>query len=145
MSNTTINKEIEFTSPTILVRVTETYKHGMTPEQVYDCTRWAWVASLEHAKKCRLVLAVFGNKVVGAFRPMRWDICNKFTPPIFKTEEQIQADIRDERIAFEGNVADKATWDKFVGKAILMGSTGNPIEYVGEALRQVNHRLLKLD
>ena len=122
----------EFTSPTHAVRITETYRPGMTTAQIYDCARWAWDADLKRASRCQLVLAVYGGRVVGAFKPERWDVATNINPPRGKSADVIKQDIKEGRVAFEG--VDVSQSSPFVGRSFTMGQ--NPIKYEGEVPRK---------
>ena len=126
----------EFTSPTLVVRITETYRPGMTTAQICDCARWAWAADLKRASSCKLVLAVYKGEVVGAFEPSKCDFAANIKPPKGKDANLVAKDIKEGRVAFEG--VDVSQSSPFVGRKITMGQ--NPILYCGEKPRQVNHR-----
>lgn len=131
MANTGLICESEFSQPTLFVRLSETYRPDMTPDQVYDCVRWAWDAKLTRVSQCMLVLGVFVRRVVGAFLPERWDFASNITPPANKSNQTVADDIANGRVAFTGKIADDCTWKRFVGREVQMGR--NPIHYVGEA------------
>lgn len=116
----------EFTSPTLVVRITETYQPGMSAVQMYDCARWAWKANLARASNCGLVLAVYKGQVVGAYRPTKWDVAANVTPPRGKSANQIAQDVKEKRVAFEGVDISKSS--PFVGCNIVMWQ--NPIRYL---------------
>ena len=126
----------EFTSPTLVVRITETYRPGMTTAQICDCARWAWDADLEHASSCKLVLAVYKGEVVGAFEPSKCDFAANIKPPKGKDANLVAKDIKEGRVAFEGVDISRAS--PFVGRKIVMGQS--PIQYFGETPKKINHR-----
>ena len=92
----------EFTSPTLVVRITETYRPGMTTAQICDCARWAWDADLGRASNCKLVLAVYKGEVLGALEPSKCDFAANIKPPKGKAANLVAKDIKEGLVAFEG-------------------------------------------
>ncbi len=107
----------------VLVRVTKTYKPTMTKREVYDIARWAWWRmSISRASQCDYVFAVARDesgkgRIVGVFRPTKWGRVGKITPP--KNNPNVKNDLAEGvRVAFEGAIADDATWAKYVGRSV---------------------------
>lgn len=116
----------KFITATLVVRVDKTYRSGMSAAQAYDCARWAWKANLARASNCGLVLAVYKGKVIGAYRPTKWDVAVNIKPPQGKSAKQIAQDVKEKRVAFEGVDISKSS--PFVGRNIVMWQ--NPIRYL---------------
>lgn len=104
----------------VLVRVSETYKPTMTEKEVYEIARWAWWRmSIPRASQSDYVFAVARDelgkgRIVGVFLPSKWGRVGQITPP--KNNPDVKNDLAEGvRVAFEGDVADDATWAKYVG------------------------------
>ena len=61
---------LEITEPTLILSISVLYP-DIEPD-IYEVTRYAWTVNGSRVKQYNLVLARWGNMVVGAFRPRKW-------------------------------------------------------------------------
>jgi len=91
---------------------------------IYDSVRAAWRIDVERARTHRLVLAVAGGLVRGAFRPSEW-------LPATAENFPFRGDMPG-RWGFVGEPAEQSVWDHYVGKAMPAGfaHSQNPIRFI---------------
>jgi hypothetical protein len=89
---------------------------------IYGAVRWAWIASLERARRADYVLAVLtgsGGKVIGVFKPNKW---YKATAENDRKYEHFLneggSDENEKRIAFQGVEANNDVKNYYLNKCI---------------------------
>ena len=98
-------EDVIFDEPTILLKIGQRYKEGMTPEEIYRETKDAWTIRLERVKdKIGIACAVDGGVIKGVFKVEDWSYC-----PNTDGKRKVQ---------FEGKVAPKEIWDKYIGQSV---------------------------
>ena len=111
--------------PSLLIRINEQYRYGMTPIDLYDATRGVWRIG-ERREKAELALAVFEGVVQEVYAIRSWHPAGT----TFSTRGDLTCSGRWE---FIGNVADARTRSKYylksVRKEFAQGSQ-NPIRYL---------------
>ena len=115
----------EVTEPSLLIRINDQYRYGMTPIDLYDATRGVWRIG-EKREKAELALAVFEGVVQEVYAIRSWHPAGS----TFSTRGDLT---RNGRWEFVGNVADVSTRKKYylksVRKEFAQGSQ-NPIRYL---------------
>ena len=95
----------DFDELTILLKINERYRDGMSPEEIYDKTKDAWTIRLERVKgKVGLACAVDGGVIKGVFKVDDWSYYPHKGPR--------------RKIQFKGKPAPPEIWDKYIGKSV---------------------------
>ena len=103
----------DFDELTILLKISERYRDGMSPEEIYRETKDAWTIRLERVKgKVGLACAVVGGVIKGVFKVDDWSYYPHKGPR--------------RKIQFKGKSAPPEIWDKYIGKSV--GGHWNPGE-----------------
>jgi len=124
----------DFTEPTMIICINRTFEDKNchpTAEEIYDATRWQWRVSLDHASRCKLVLARYQSEIVEAYRVDNWDISDNIPPPRTRPDQRPERTRR----AFVGHVAEIGIRNAFVGHSVHQLLSDNPrkeIRYFGE-------------
>lgn len=118
-------EEVRVTEPSLLIRINEQYRYGMSPVDLYDATRGVWRVG-ERREKAELALAVFEGVVQEVYRIQSWHPAGA----TFSTRGDLACTGRWE---FVGNVAEakvrKKYYLKSVRKEFAQGNQ-NPIRYL---------------
>ncbi len=89
---------LEIREPLIMISIGRTYRGAGT--DVYDAVRKSWKIDVNKAKHYNLVLARYRDRIVGAYRPDRWEPA------------------REGRWQFVGQPARLSIWDFYVKKRV---------------------------
>ena len=63
----------EASGPSVVIRVSKSYKPGMTPADLYEISRGAWALNIEHARKAELAYVAFKGKVLEVYEIGKWE------------------------------------------------------------------------
>ena len=110
----------------ILININKSFRYGMSPVELYDATRSAWVVGTKREKPT-LAFAVYQGIVQEVYQIAHW-FPNNTTLNSRKTPDE---DRRDERWEFVGRIADNSTRTRYLYNDVsdCMGPR-NPINYV---------------
>lgn len=119
-------KKVDIKEAAILININKSFRYGMSPVELYDATRSAWVVGRERTKPS-LAFAVYQGIVQEVYKIAHW-FPNSTTLNSRKTRDE---DPRDERWEFVGQIADNPTRNRY-RYADVSGYIGprNPINYV---------------
>lgn len=119
-------KKIAIREPAILININKSFRYGMSPMELYDATRSAWVVS-SNREKPLLALVVYQGIVQEVYKIAYW-FPNNTTLNSRKTAAEDQ---RDERWEFVGQIADDTIRKRYRYNDVsgYMGPR-NPINYV---------------
>jgi hypothetical protein len=116
----------------LLIRINQLYRHGMSPEELYEVTRGVWKIGAKR-NLVRHVLALYEGVVKEVYEVKRWEPAN-WKAYRFRAEELKAREKRDAgRWQFEGLVAHEPIRGKYLGKDVskyLAKGGQNPIQYV---------------
>jgi hypothetical protein len=126
IENTPLSKFIEVISePVIAININQTFRPGMSTEDLYDFTRGIWRLSLETAERAKYAFSVYGGVVKEVFEIDQWHpagttsyMNQRFIDPILKN-----------RFEFVGHVASAGIRDKYIEKMLPQRHGQNPIRY----------------
>jgi hypothetical protein len=120
------SEEIEIEEPAILININKTFHYGISPIELYDATRSAWVVG-KNRDEAQFAFAVYEHIVQEVYEIKSWFPNNS----TFNTRKNEISDPREDRWEFVGNLADESIRLKYkyknVGKFI---GPRNPINYV---------------
>lgn len=63
----------EASGPSVIIRVSKSYKPGMTPSELYEISRGSWALNIEHARKAVLAYVAFKGKVLEVYEIREWE------------------------------------------------------------------------
>lgn len=121
-------KTVRITEPSVLIRINRAYRFGITPAELYDATRSAWVVG-EKREVVELAFAVFKGVIREVYRVTHWFPAGS----TFNTRLNGRAVRRSRRWEFVGVVAEDGVRDKYLGRYVgdlLKPGNQNPIAYV---------------
>jgi len=67
-------KELISNEPLLLIKINDTYRKGMSLNEVYEITRKFWKIKIQRAEKCSFILGVANGIVRGVFDPKTFGI-----------------------------------------------------------------------
>lgn len=116
-------KQIE--EPVIAININQTYRHGISTGELYDCTRGIWRLDRDRAEKAHYAFAVYQGVVKEVYEINQWH-------PELSTEykcRQPEHTKLKNRYEFVGKVAEDSIRDKYIGKQMPEMHAQNPIRY----------------
>lgn len=115
--------------PSLLIRVTKLYRHGMTPEELYEITRGVWKVG-ERRNAATYAMAVFDGIVREIYAIQRWHPAGTTSAE----SRRLTAEDCDGRWEFVGAPAEEPIRSKYLNRSVRayfgMGKQ-NPVLYVG--------------
>jgi hypothetical protein len=124
-------RRANITEPSILVRINQRFRFGMSEMELYDATRGIWSVSPERAEKAEYAFPVYQGVIREAYRIARWLPAGS----TLSTREDRDDFAGSERWEFVGTLATesirKKYINKYVGHLLPFGFQG-PIRYLNE-------------
>jgi hypothetical protein len=120
--------EVHITEPTILIRINQMYRHTMTPIELYEATRGAWVIG-PNRNRAKYAFAVYEGIVREVYQIQGWFPCG--STEMFTRHYAIEDDPR--RWEFVGRIANPGVRNKYVYRSVAHyypKPSQNPITYV---------------
>jgi hypothetical protein len=115
--------------PSILFRITKSYRPGMPAAALYEAVRGVWKLS-ERRNGARYAMAVYGGKVVEVFVVDRWQRAGSSE---YSSRDLSSVDFED-RWEFVGSVAPATIRNKYIGADVgsyFPAGGRNPVAYAG--------------
>ena len=116
----------------LLIRINQLFRHGMSPEELYEATRGVWKISARR-NSVRHVLALYQGVVKEVYAVEGWEPANwrvyRFRADELKAREKQDVG----RWQFGGSVAKEPIRGRYLGKDVskyLVKGAMNPIQYV---------------
>ncbi len=108
-------KQIDIKEPSLLIRINQLFRFGMTPIELYDATRGIWRISPDR-EKVELAFAVFQGVVREVYRVSQWMPAGSS----FSTRMTEEDDLRDpERWEFVGTIADETVRKQYIDGSVV--------------------------
>lgn len=104
----------DITDNIVIIKINQTYYDGMTDLELYEFTRGYWKRKIESISCANYALAVAFGEVKEVYRIDRWVHASEADNVIRKYDPNRHSD----RIAFYGEVADKSTRNRYIGKCV---------------------------
>jgi hypothetical protein len=115
----------------VLINITKSHRYGMTPAELYDVTRSAWVVSLANAERAEYAMAIYRGVVREVYRIAAW-LPDGSTLRVDDVDRK--RDIEPERrYEFVGAIAEDDVRRRYVDRnvaAYFPRGAANPIKYV---------------
>lgn len=122
-------EEVEVTDPSILIKISQLFRHNMTEMELYDATRHAWSVG-EKANQIKYALAVYDGIVREVYEISTWLPAGS----TFMSDGPSGGKGASTRKEFVGKVAPEEIRDKYLYKAVntyFKKGQQNPITYAG--------------
>lgn len=123
--------EIDPKHSAVLINITKTHRYGMTPAELYDVTRSAWVVRLANAERADFALAIYRGVVREVYRIAAW-LPDGSTLRVDDADRK--RDIEPERrYEFVGTIAEDRVRRRYIDRnvsAYFPPGAANPIKYV---------------
>jgi uncharacterized protein len=123
-------QEVKVDVPAILIRINSKYRHNMSPVELYDVTRHAWVVG-DRAEKIKYAFSVYDGVVREVYQISAWMDAGS----TFLNEEPQGAGREKKRKEFVGRVAPDDIRKRFLYKSVaayFKQGQQNPITYAGD-------------
>ena len=122
-------KPVHIEEPSLLIRIHQLFRFGMTPIELYDATRGIWRIGPDR-DQIRLAFAVFQGVVREVYRVSQWMPAGSS----FSTRMTEEDDLQDpERWEFVGVLAEAAVRKKYIDGSVrryLRRNVRSPFVYV---------------
>lgn len=113
------------TEPSLLIKLNQTFRYGMSPQELYDATRQYWRINELQASKVKLAFAVFDGTIQAVYEVVSWHKAGT----TFST--RTLSEKNSDRMEFVGRVASKEIIDKYMYKEVSDFVKGqNPFAYL---------------
>lgn len=122
-------KPAKIIEPVILIRINKLYHYGMTPTELYDATRSAWVVGPKRREQAQYAFAVYQGIVREVYKISQWLEAGS----TFRTRSPRGGGKRKRRWEFVGTVALEEICKKYVDRSVdryFSQHAQNPIQYV---------------
>lgn len=120
-------RRINIRDPSVLIRISQLYRSGMTASELYEATRGVWVVG-KRRETCKYAMAVHHGIVREVYRIRSWHPGGT-TRYRHRTKKKSWAD----RWEFLGSPAEPAICRRYIGGSVehlLPDGAQNPIRYV---------------
>jgi uncharacterized protein len=111
--------------PILAININQTYRHGISADELYECTRGIWRLNRERATKARYAFAVYQGIIREVYDMDHWY-------PAGSTKyhwRQFNPRQLKKRYEFVGKVASDEVRDRYIGRRMPNPHTQNPIRY----------------
>jgi hypothetical protein len=126
---------VQIEEPAILIRISQAFRHSMSPVELYDYTRGQWRLNPENAMKAQLAFSIYSGIVQEVYEPVGWYKAGE-TFSVREDNANIKRG-RDERLEgrfeFVGNIAPEEIRKKYRFKSVenyFEKGNSNPVMYV---------------
>ena len=104
----------DITDDIIIIKLNNSFRSGMSSEELYDITRGCWKRRIESVERAEFALAVYKGEVIEVYRISAW----------YSSQEEIRdtvpfdPEVERGRIIFKGKVAEEKVRKKYIGKNV---------------------------
>ncbi|NCY22765.1 hypothetical protein EBX31_12525 [bacterium] len=116
----------------LLIRINRLFRHGMSPEELYETTRGVWTIG-HNRDSVRLAFAVYQGVVKEVYQVRRWEPADWQAYRFREEELKERKEKYKNRWQFEGQVAGEEVRKRYLGKDVsryLTRGAMNPIRYI---------------
>jgi len=121
-------EEVTITHPAMLINISQLFRYGMSPLELYDATRSAWKVGTRR-KAAKYAFAVYAGNVREVYSIAAWVPAGSTMLTRQHSDESKLAG----RFEFVGTLAAEKIQRKYIGKSVrnyLVPGSQNPIKYV---------------
>ena len=107
-------KREEIKDNLIMFKISNSYKYGMKPNEIYDITRSAWKIDISEANKYQYALAIYDNVVLEVYEIVQWFQGGRTTfNSVFKGEWK-----DEKRYEFVGRIENEKIRNRYRNKSV---------------------------
>ncbi len=107
-------KQNEIKDNIIMFKISNSYKYGMKPNEIYDITRSAWKVNINEAEQYQYALAIYDNVVLEVYEIVQWFKGGRITfNSVFEGEWK-----NEERYEFVGRIASEEIRNRYKNKSV---------------------------
>ena len=119
VSSNDTESDFASSAPSVIIRVSKSYKPGMTPTELYEISRGNWALNIEHASKAVLAYVAFKGKILEVYEISQWE-----------QTDQIAGNGKP-RIRFNGNPSSANRFQIGMGiKHLFKKGDASPVKYL---------------
>ena len=108
-------EEAEVIHKVIFLKIAQTYRKGMSAQELYEAARGVWNFNPTYASKYDYAIVVYQGLVVEVFRTHHWQPSD---PSHYPTRTDLTPDNFKGTCEFEGEPADQAVRAHYIGKSV---------------------------
>lgn len=108
-------EEAKVVHKVIFLKLAQTYRKGMSPQELYEAARGVWNFNPTYASKYDYAIIVYEGLVVEVFRTHYWQPSDSSHYP---TRTDLAPDNFKGTCEFEGEPADQAIREQYIGKSV---------------------------
>jgi hypothetical protein len=112
--------------PVVAVNLSQTYRYGMSAEELYDCTRGIWRLSKGRAEGAKYAFAVYRGVIIEVYEVDQWLSAGTTK---YRWRQFTHAHLQG-RYEFVGKVAPDAIREKYVDQLMPVPHGQNPVRYL---------------
>src|SRR5882762_9189208 len=109
--------------PVVAVNLYQTYRYGMSAEELYDCTRGIWRLSKGRAEEAKYVFAVYRGVIIEVYEADSWLPAGTTQ---YRWRQFTHAHLQG-RYEFVGKVAPDEIREKYVDRLMPVLHAQNPV------------------
>ena len=98
----------------IMFKITNTYKNGMKPHEIYDITRGVWKINLKKARNYKYAFAVYDSVIIEVYEIMEWFERGS----TFNSQAKELEKYEGKRYEFVGKIADSNVRNRYINKSV---------------------------
>lgn len=132
--NSNPKETVDIDDPVVAININQQYKHAVTAEDLYNCTRGIWRINRERAAKAKYAFAVYQGEIKEVYEVEHWIPASAKTRAYWDERESEQGreyppEIHEGRSEFIGRLAPEAIRQKYKGRRMPVRHSQNPIRY----------------
>jgi hypothetical protein len=108
-------EEAEVIHKVIFLKIAQTYRKGMSAQELYEAARGVWNFNPTYASKYDYAIVVYQGLVLEVFRTHHWQPSD---PSNYPTRTDLAPDNFKGTCEFEGEPADQAVRAHYIGKSV---------------------------
>jgi hypothetical protein len=108
-------EEAEIRHKVIFLKLAQTYRKGMSAQELYEAARGVWPFNPDYANKYDYAICVHEGLVVEVFRTHRWQ---KSDPAHYPTRDDLVPSDFESTCEFEGEPAEPDVRAHYIGKSV---------------------------
>lgn len=129
-------KEVTITHPSVLINISQMYRYGMSPIELYDATRKSWVVG-GRRDQVQFAMAIYRGIVREVYEIAAWLPSGSTMTALGTVSNVADPEVPPEsqpsnRFEFVGRIAEDKIRNRYLGKSVrdhFSASSQNPIRY----------------
>ena len=132
--NSNPNEVARIDESVVAFNINQQYKHAVSAEDLYNCTRGIWRLNRQRAAKAKYAFAVYQGNIKEVYEIEQWIPAGAKTREYWKERESSQGkeyppEVHEGRSEFIGRLAPAHIRQKYKGRRMSVRHSQNPIRY----------------